>query len=392
MLPARGRGSVDDSILSELESHDVTALREVSADRLLAHRLVRDVRGSPLLVLRAVVATVFTAVVASGNATMPALFLLGFLLGLAAPFFDNASGSVLPELVGQEQFLRANSLTQTALVLSGNMVGPMLGTVMYVLWPASPFAFAAVAFATGAIITFAVARRDPGTPAHTGDASVLELLKEGLVALVRDRPLLTLAAATGVINFAVTGAVAVMVLYVLQLMALPESVYGVVIAAFAGGALLGAVLSGRLTKALGERTIVQLCLGGFGLSLVVLGAFPQVGIAFAAVAFMGVFSMVWNITVNTYRQRVTPPALLGRVTSVYRMVSFIAMPLGALVAGLLTHASGLQWTYAAGGLLLLITAAASIPALRSMPNLRSGAEARSGDGDDLQATSPTPGS
>lgn len=61
VLPARGPGSVDDSILSELESDDVTALREVSADRLLAHRLVRDVRGSPLLVLRAVVAREISA-------------------------------------------------------------------------------------------------------------------------------------------------------------------------------------------------------------------------------------------------------------------------------------------------------------------------------------------
>jgi hypothetical protein len=78
--------------------------------------------------------------------------------------------------------------------------------------------------------------------------------------------------------------------------------------------------------------------------------------------------MVWNITVNSYRQRVVPLVLLGRVTSVFRMVAFITMPLGALMAGLGTHAIGLPWTYVIGGFLLLATAAWAASPLRSMPN------------------------
>jgi len=83
---------------------------------------------------------------------------------------------------------------------------------------------------------------------------------------------------------------------------------------------------------------------------------------------MGFFSMVWNITVNGYRQRVVPLVLLGRVTSVFRMVAFITMPLGALLAGLGTHAIGLPWTYIMGGLLLFVTAAVAVRPLQGMPN------------------------
>ncbi len=61
VLPVQGPGAVEASIRSELETGDVTALREADGDLLLAHRLVRDVRGAPLLVVRAVVAREISA-------------------------------------------------------------------------------------------------------------------------------------------------------------------------------------------------------------------------------------------------------------------------------------------------------------------------------------------
>jgi hypothetical protein len=91
-------------------------------------------------------------------------------------------------------------------------------------------------------------------------------------------------------------------------------------------------------------------------------------VSVSAMVLMGFFSMVWNITVNSYRQRVVPLPLLGRVTSVFRMVAFITMPLGALLAGLGTHAIGLPWTYIMGGLLLFATAVWAVSPLRGMPN------------------------
>ena len=124
----------------------------------------------------------------------------------------------------------------------------------------------------------------------------------------------------------------------------------------------------RLTRWLGERTAVLVALGAFGVSMVVLGAIRQVVVSIAAMVLMGFFSMVWNITVNSYRQRVVPLTLLGRVTSVFRMVAFITMPLGALLAGLGTHAIGLPWTYVLGGFLLFATAIVAIRPLQEMPN------------------------
>ena len=133
-------------------------------------------------------------------------------------------------------------------------------------------------------------------------------------------------------------------------------------------AIGGGLITVRLTRRLGERTAVLVALAAFGVSMVVLGAVRQVVVAVFAMMLMGFFSMVWNITVNSYRQRVVPLPLLGRVTSGFRMVAFITMPLGALLAGLGTHAIGLPWTYILGGFLLFITAAVAVRPLQEMPN------------------------
>ena len=323
---------------------------------------------------RALFAGVFAALVAAGDASMPLIYGLGFLLGLAAPFFDNASSAVLPGLVPPAEFQRANSLTQMALALAANLLGPVVGTATYVIWPAAPFGFAALAYAAGALVTAVVSRRAPGRAAHTGDVGPLQLVRDGLSYLVRHRVLRTLATAVGVVNFVTSAAIAVLVLYVLQLLHLPESAYGLVMASFAVGALLGAVLTTRFTERVGERSSVLAALAMFGLSTVVLGVWPQVVVSFAAFALVGFFSMVWNITVNSYRQRIVPLDLLGRVTSVFRMLAFLAMPLGALGGGLLAHAVGLQGTYVAGGVLLLITTVLALRPLREMPNAPARAE------------------
>lgn len=317
---------------------------------------------------RAIIAFAFAVVVMIGDASLPALYVLGFLLGLAAPFFDNASSAVIPELVQPHQFQWANSLTQMALAFAASLLGPLIGAAVFVQWPAAPFWFAAVAFTLGAVVSAIASRTVGAAPASQGSANHRELLMQGLTYLWRHRELRSLAIAVGVVNFVMTGIIAVLVLYVLQVLHLPQSAYGVVVAMFAVGGLAGALLTSRITRLIGERTSVLVALGVFGVSVILLGTFPVVGVAFPAIAVAGFFSMLWNVTVNSYRQRVVPLELLGRVTSVFRMLAFLAMPVGALAAGLLGHSLGLAMTYVIGGGLLLISGAWTATQLGGMPN------------------------
>jgi len=43
--------------------------------------------------------------------------------------------------------------------------------------------------------------------------------------------------------------------------------------------------------------------------------------------------LLWNVVTVSYRQRMIPDELLGRVNSLYRFIGWGMMPIGALVGG-----------------------------------------------------------
>ena len=54
----------------------------------------------------------------------------------------------------------------------------------------------------------------------------------------------------------------------------------------------------------------------------------------AAALFVEMFAaLLWNVVTVSYRQRLIPDHLLGRVNSIYRFFGWGMMPIGALIAG-----------------------------------------------------------
>ncbi|MFG3704939.1 hypothetical protein ACGF7U_09445 [Micromonospora sp. NPDC047670] len=53
-------------------------------------------------------------------------------------------------------------------------------------------------------------------------------------------------------------------------------------------------------------------------------------------------AVLYNVATLTYRQRITPPALLGRVNAAFLWVCFGVIPLGALTGGTLASQLGLR--------------------------------------------------
>jgi hypothetical protein len=74
--------------------------------------------------------------------------------------------------------------------------------------------------------------------------------------------------------------------------------------------------------------------------------------------------MAWNVVTVSLRQRVVPAPLLGRVTSSYRVIGLGAMPVGALLGGVLGRAYGLHAPYLISGVVLLVATGCALPFLR----------------------------
>ena len=318
---------------------------------------------------RALVAGAFAIVVLLDMQTIPVLLLTGFALGLMAPFFDNASSAVLPDLVDASKLERANAYHQVSLTLGATLIGPPVGAALFVAMHGLPFAIYAVGFAVAAVLVASVRTAVPA-PIRSDGAHLWRELVEGVRYLWRHQLLRTLALLLLVLNMVGTGVVAILVLYVLQVLELPEAGFGWLVAMYAVGGVLGAVAAPRLARRVGTFTTLMAASLMMCTGIAAMGLLTKVPAVFASVVVIGFGSAWWNVVTISLRQRIVPNELLGRVTSVYRMVAFAAAPLGAVLAGWLAHRTDLRTPYVVFGVLQLVaTLAYAGPIRRQLKTL-----------------------
>ncbi|MGH3505660.1 MAG: MFS transporter, partial [Nocardioidaceae bacterium] len=268
--------------------------------------------------MRFVVTAAFAVVVLLDMHTVALVVLAGLLLGLLAPFFDNASSAVLPELVNGPALERANGYYNASALLASSLIGPPVGAALFVVNAGLPLVIDALTFGLAAVLIAAVRHAVPAADRVERHGLRAELV-EGLHYPWGQHVLRALAFLLLVVNLVGSGAVAILVLYVLDLLELPEAAFGWLVATYAVGGLAGAVIVPRISERV--RVLVSVVAGGtlMGAGITVLGVWPALGPAVAGVVMAGFGSVWWNVTVSL-RQRIVPRALLGRVTSVYRMI------------------------------------------------------------------------
>ncbi|MCG5467670.1 MFS transporter [Micromonospora sp. LAH09] len=327
----------------------------VYADRWDRRRTMALVDGA-----RAVVVAALAVTVALDRVGVLVLLVAAFLLATLGTLFDSASFALLPALVPPDALPRANGRLQAGSAVAGGFLGAPAAGVLFAVAPALPFVLDAVTFAAAALLVLALAPVG-GTQARPGArrGSVWGEIVEGLRWLRAHRTLWRVTLLTAASNLAISGIMAVLVLYALDVLRVPPAGYGLFAAAAIVGGVAGALGSGRLAARLG--TVPALCvvlaaetvaLTGFALARhPVPGGF--------ALAVFAAGTVVWNSLWASYGQRHVPAGLLGRVGAAQRMVGLLTAPIGAALAGLAAAAYGTAPVAgAAAGTFALVTLAA----------------------------------
>jgi len=184
-----------------------------------------------------------------------------------------------------------------------------------------------------------------------------------------------LAMMTGVSNMTHSATWAIFVLYALEILELSEEGFGVLIAVSAVGGLLGGLVGPRLARLFGDGRSFYIITISAAIAEGVIGLTSNAIVVAIAMAFFGLGAMWWNVIAVSLRQSIVPDRLMGRVNSVYRLLAWGTMPLGALVGGLLAELFGLRAPYffSAAGLLLL--AIAILPVISNQSLAQAKAEA-----------------
>lgn len=313
--------------------------------------------------VRAVALLVAVAGIIAGTLPIPVLYVLLVLHGTGETLYENAAQAIVPEVVDRADLDRANGRLFATMSTSQQIGGQALGGLLFGLAVAVPFATAFVLFAVAALLLTAVrpVRPPERETAGGGYRRLGGDVVEGLRWLWGHRLLRVLAIVGGTANFVFGGVFAVLVLLARQRLGVGSTGYGVMLAVGAVGALAGGLIAARVVRVVGRRPILA---GWIAVQAVVwtlvaastspyaVGALLTVGWCTAAVA---------TVVTTSLRQELVPDELLGRVTSVFRLLSFGSMPLGALCAGFLVAAAGTTAPYWTAAVLLAVLALLTAP-------------------------------
>ncbi|MGK5737663.1 MFS transporter [Micromonospora sp. URMC 103] len=322
----------------------------VYADRWDRRRTMAVVDG----VRAAVVATLAVAV-AVERVDVTTLLVAAFLLATLGTLFDAASFALLPALVPPASLSRANGRLQAGTAIAGGFVGAPAAGVLFAAAAALPFALDALTFALAAALVLALSPRsctfrpdDSGSKLRTegrnskiaDKGSVWGEIGAGLRFLRGDRTLWRVTLLAAATNLAISGLLAIVVLYALEVLHVPPAAYGLFTASAIVGAVGGALAAGRLAARLGTLPALRLVLAAQTVALAGFALARQPVPGGIALAVFAAGTSVWNSLWASYGQRNVPAALLGRVGAAQRMVGLVAAPVGAALAGLVAAAYG----------------------------------------------------
>jgi MFS family permease len=316
---------------------------------------------SAQLVQAAVVALLAVAVVFR-QANIEVLALGGLLLGCAEVIFSNAAQAVLPAIVPPELLAKANGSQQISLTIGESFLGPPVGSLLFAAAAALPFGLDAVSFAASAGLVSRLPRA-PKADKGTRHPKIRAQIAEGLRWLARHRLLRVVAVLLGVYNFANQMGQAVLVLLATETLHVGTRGYGFLLASVAVGSVAGGLLCPRLTAKLGM--LPSLIIGGAinAAVFIGIGLAPDPAVVAVMLAAQGFAVTMWNVVTVSLRQQIVPAPLLGRVNSVYRMLGWGLMPVGALAGGFVAHAAGLRAPYIAAGIICGLSLLAALPLL-----------------------------
>jgi MFS family permease len=318
--------------------------------------------------VQAAVVTIIAVLVVTHQASIEVLAAGGLLLGSAEVIFSNAAQSILPALVPPELLPKANGSQQVSLTVGESFLGPPAGSLLFAAAAVLPFGLDAASFAGSAALLARLPRTGHvAENAENGENAkhppIRAQIAEGLHWLARHRLLRVIAVLLGIYNFANQMGQAVLVLLATQTLHVSTRGYGLLLAASAVGSVIGGLVNPILTRRIGMLPSLVLPALVSAAAFVGIGLAPGPLVVAALLASQGFSAAMWNVVTVSLRQRVVPGHLLGRVNSVYRMLGWGLMPLGALVGGFVAHAAGLRAPYIVAGLLCGLSALAAFPIL-----------------------------
>lgn len=283
-----------------------------------------------------------------GDPPVPALFAVAFVAAGLSAVDQPARSSAIPRLVPPERLPSAIALNQLNFQMA-SIVGPAVGGILIAtVGLAGAYAVDLVSFLASLTALFVIQPLPPlGVVARPG----LDAIREGLRFARRRRAILGSFVID--LNAMIFGMpMSLFPVLALDVFETGPAGFGLMAAAPAAGAFVGAVFSGwvksvrRTGRAiLAAVTVWGLAIAAFGLVTV---SFPLALLCLAVAGAADMFSAIFR---STLVQLETPDALRGRVMSIHSLVVTSGPRLGDIEAAVVAALTTPQFAVVSGGIL-----------------------------------------
>jgi MFS family permease len=344
----------------------------------LADRAPRRLVFAGALLLGVGVGVALALVSGSGDTSVAPYLALAMAAGTSMAIGTPASRAMPPTLVSPELLGSAMTLRSIA-SQTGQVLGPALGGLLYGTSPSLVYLLAAGAclLAAGCVMAMrpdrAADRTFGGAPQPTGVPPGVHGVLEGL-KFVRRTDILLGAILLDLMAVLFGGAVALLPIYARSILHVGAAGLGVLRAAPALGALVGAAAITRRPIASRAGRLLLTVVLLYGVSIVVFGLSRSIPLSLLALGvggFVDLYSM--NIRSTTVALA-TPDRLRGRVNAVEMVFISASNQLGYFESGLAAYLVGTVPAVVGGGVMTILIALSwgrLFPALADVDRLES---------------------
>lgn len=281
---------------------------------------------------------------------------VAFALSAGAVVFNPAAGSLLPELVGDDEVVPANSALWTTAVVGQIALAPLAGFVIAAFGVEVAFAINATTFVASALLLTGLhAGRDPAELAATGCAALL-----AGVRTVRADPLLSRLAVVQLLASLSAGATSgLLVVLAQQWLGVGPAGFGSLLAAIGIGAALGPFLAGRRIRA-GDKRWLFGPFAARGAVDLTLAAVANPVVAGGALVAYGMSTSTGMVAYNSTLQTLVPTETRGRAYAFFDVLWNSARLVSLAAGGILTDLTDIRLIYVASAALLVAASAVGL--------------------------------
>lgn len=313
--------------------------------------------------IRAFLVLIFIIAAMSHNVLL--IYWLAFIQAAIGTFFDPARGALVQVIVPEEQYMEANSISQTIVVLGqfggATLAGLLVGFTGHY---APAFILDALTFFASVGLVWFVHSEKARIVHAEGPKHFIHSLQEGLKTVTHNSVLLAIIITMTMMMFAVSPLQVLMVPFLTNILHVSVKWYGVVQGGDTIGNIIAAVIMVGIASRINPKLLFMISVFILGGVIVGMGMAFNIPFLFMVMFILGLISVAFQTSIGTIMQETVSNEVMGRVLSLFEMLPGVSSVISLALVGLLGATIGIRQTFFLAGFLMVLSGVYAWYALR----------------------------